>query len=456
MDENHAAATGAEDVGSFAEVFGQMIEPERLEKLCREHAPVARTASKLSAAQVVSSLVYHQLRGTGTLAQNARSLHQIGMSDSAFSQRRRGLPQELFEQIAAAALGPLAGPAAQPEAFYRGLRLVGLDGTQCSVSNTPALLKALPKAASRRLEAAFAKLQVVTVMELGVHNPLAVVAAPASCGEVSLARRLWAQVPDQSLVIVDRGFGTPSSLFAAAQAWSGRRVEWLARIRKDIKTDFLERLPDGSALMEVPVFETSERGRRTQIGRLCLREIHYEVRGRDGRLTTARLWTSLLDAQQYPALEVAQNYARRWEHEVAYRELKLDVRSAELLNSHTLETALQEVLAVVLAMAVVVRLRIAAATSLEVPTLRVSFLKILQLTQQLWSSFAWSLADLTPALATTLCQRYFDEVSHRALLPERRARSCPRATRQPVSSWPRKTDQPSFSGPVSLTLLPLP
>ena len=68
-----------------------------------------------------------------------------------------------------------------------------------------------------------------------------------------------------------------------------------------------------------------------------------------------------------PGLEVAQNHARRREHEVAYRELKLDVRLAELLNSHTLETALQEVLAVVLAMAVVTRLRLAAGRALDLP-----------------------------------------------------------------------------------------
>lgn len=42
-------------------------------------------------------------------------------------------------------------------------RLVGVDGTQCSVSNTPAVLAALPKAASRRLSAAFAKLRLVSV-----------------------------------------------------------------------------------------------------------------------------------------------------------------------------------------------------------------------------------------------------------------------------------------------------
>ena len=136
-------------------------------------------------------------------------------------------------------------------------------------------------------------------------------------------------------------------------------------------------------------------------------------------------------AGRNPALEVAQNHARRREHEVASRELKLDVRLAELLNSHTLETAIQEVLAVVLAMAVVARLRLAAGRALDVPTLRMSFPKIFLLTQRLRDSFAWTQSDLTPALATTLCLRYFDEVRHRALLPQCSSLFCPRAVRRP-------------------------
>ena len=197
------------DVTTFSSIFGEMITPEQLDKVCQSHAPQTRTIPKLTAAQVVTGLVYHQLQPSGSLAKNARSLHETRMSDSAFSQRRQGLPLCLFEQIAATALRPMADPVAHPEAFYHGLRLVGVDGTQCSVSNTSGLMAALPKAASRRLTAAFAKLQVVTLMELCLHNPLAVVAAPASTGEVTLAKKLWASVSDQSLLIIDRGFGPP-------------------------------------------------------------------------------------------------------------------------------------------------------------------------------------------------------------------------------------------------------
>ena len=122
----------------------------------------------------------------------------------------------------ASALMPLADPKQQPESFFEGYRLLGVDGTQWSVSNTPALVSALPKAASRRLRAAFAKLRLVSVVELGTHAPVAALAAPLSDPEQVLAQQLWAKIPEHSLVIGDRLFGTPRTLWQALR--SGRNA----------------------------------------------------------------------------------------------------------------------------------------------------------------------------------------------------------------------------------------
>jgi hypothetical protein len=128
----------------------------------------------------------------------------------------RSLPRE--RQIMATALGPLATVAHHPESFFEGYRLLGIDGTQWSVTNTPAVVEALPKAASRRLSAAFAKLRLVSVVELGTHAPVAAVAAPVSESEQALAQALWAKVPERSLIVADRLFGTPKTLRQAVQA----------------------------------------------------------------------------------------------------------------------------------------------------------------------------------------------------------------------------------------------
>ena len=262
--------------------------------------------------------------------------------------------------------------------FLHGYRLVGVDGTQFSVVNTPAILAQLPKAASRRFKAAFAKLRVVSLVELGTHAPLAACAGPTSEGEQQLAARVWEQVPEHSLVIGDRLFGTARTLWEAEQAWQERDIAVLARVRDNIQIEVLERLSDGSALIEVSVRE----GKRI-VAMLKLRGIQAHGVGVNGKAFTLRLWTTLLDPKKYPAEELARHYAERWEHELYHRELKLDVRNEPVLASQTPETALQEIAALILASAVLARLRVEAATQLKVAPQRMSFFKLKLATEPL-------------------------------------------------------------------------
>jgi hypothetical protein len=57
---------------------------------------------------------------------------------------------------------------------------------------------------------------------------------------------------------------------------------------------------------------------------------------------------------------------------------------------------------------------------------------------------------LTPAQRAHVFDQYMQTLRHTAILPERRARSCPRVLRQPVSSWPRKTSQRSHTGAIRI------
>jgi hypothetical protein len=91
-----------------------------------------------------------------------------------------------------------------------------------------------------------------------------------------------------------------------------------------------------------------------------------------------------------------------------YRELKLDVRNASVLASNTVETALQEIAALVLASAVIARLRISAAQQLKMAPARLSFFKVMLATQTLWSTFAMLGATLTTAQRAHLFDQYME------------------------------------------------
>ena len=93
-----------------------------------------------------------------------------------------------------------------PQAFYHGLRLVAIDGTQFSLVNTPPILQTGAQAASRRLQAAFAKLNAVVLLEVGLHNPLAAAIDPAR-SEWVLALELIGKLPTRSLLLAERLYG---------------------------------------------------------------------------------------------------------------------------------------------------------------------------------------------------------------------------------------------------------
>ena len=180
------------------------------------------------------------------------------------------------------------------------------------------------------------------MVELGLHNPLAAALGAKGESEMVLAKQVLAAQPAQSLLLNDRYYGVGEVLVGLP---AEEERHFLVRVKINLKRRFLEAYPDGSALVEIRA------GKQTRL----VREIVGRVqRGGRGAGTTVRLWTSLLDWRRHPAAELLALYARRWEQEVFYKELKVDTRSTPYLQSHTPLTAMQEIAALILAYAVLV------------------------------------------------------------------------------------------------------
>lgn len=426
-------------VATFKSLFEEVISSRAIRALLRSCGVRRRCPPVVSATELIRGLVFHVVAKAGTLAQHVKALTGKSITDGALSQRRALLPAGLFEQIMAAALKPKAQPSQHPGAFYHGLRLCGVDGSQFSVTNTPQVKQQMRKAKSRRGRAAFPKVGVAVMVELGLHNPLAAAIGAGGESEMVLARRVLSAQPEKSLLIKDRYYGTPELLVGLPA--DGQR-HFLARVKSNLKRRLLEVSADGSALVEI----ASGTGRRQ------VREILGRVqRGGRGPATTVRLWTSLLDWRKHPAVELLALYARRWEQELFYKELKVDMRSTSCLQSHTALTAMQEIAALILAYAVLVDYRIEAASVGEVGVLRISFLKTMQVVQGLWEFLEVSADLMTTEQLRLVVRRTLRHIADMAL-PQRRQRSCPRALRQPVSSWPRLRRNTDRTGTIEYSV----
>ena len=316
--------------------FERLLPAKQLQKIMAAHAPLARRPPKVSACELLVGLVYHVSQGRGSLGGHLEDLTGSLISDSAASQRRLAMPWAIFEAVLEQALAPLADPALHPSAFYAGLRLVGLDGTQFSLSNTPRILGTMTKAASRRFDAAFAKLGSVVLVELGTHAPLAAaIGAPGENeSEAELAAQVLGALPPTSLLLADRYHGNAAFL---ARLLAGTPTQaFLVRVSQTPRPRLIEELADGSALIEVRL--AREEAAFLERDTLLVREVRGRVRRPKGAWSEVRLWTSLTDVKAHPALELLSLYARRWEQELAYHELKVDLRASgdAPLASHTL------------------------------------------------------------------------------------------------------------------------
>ncbi len=109
----------------------------------------------------------------------------------------------LFERVAA----PISSKGAAGS-WWRGLRLVAIDGTVFDLPDTPANDARFGRPGSGRGEAkgAFPQARVVALAECGTHAIIGAQIGPCTTGETTLARGLLGLLDPEMLLLVDRGF----------------------------------------------------------------------------------------------------------------------------------------------------------------------------------------------------------------------------------------------------------
>ena len=433
----------------FMSLLGQLIDWEDLCSLTARKNGGGRPAHKLSRGQLLAAILFHYTVGcVGTLAGHLLMLMEIKMSDGTLSERRQALPAEVFSELLQRVLRPLG--RISPEGFYSGLRLVAIDAVEFSVANTPSVNQQLGKGKNQRGTSAFAKLRCAALVELLMHNPLAAVLGRAGESEWQLSKGLLEQLPKECLLLGDRLYGCGAFIVQAQKFLQPKGGHFLVRAKLGAKVArVVRRLSDGSALVEVNAFVP---GKRYQIEATPLvREIRAVLRREGGKPVEVRFWTSLLDPQAWPAKELVKLYATRWEHELYFRELKSVLGTNNLLRSQTVETAAQEVAAMIIGSALIATERSKLKPGEELAH-RVSFLKVWELLQPLWLTLLLGADILSEEQKRQLVERFYGMASQMTM-SKKRERSCPRVVRQRQARWPRKTDHQSAQGPINVRVI---
>jgi hypothetical protein len=284
----------------------------------------------------------------------------------------------LFERV----VRPLA-TLQTPGAFFKGWRLMALDGTVYNVPDSPANAAAFgrPSGGSRG-DGAFPQIRKLSLVEVGTHVEVAFVTkgikGPNS-GEQRLAPGLFRHLRPDMLLAWDRGFFS----YLLWKSVVTHHCQLLARVSSRLVLRPLQSLTDGSYLAKIYPCE-SERNRDRQ--GLGVRVIRYTLNDpqRVGHQQEHVLLTTLLDAERYPAAELVLLYHERWEIELVYDEQKTHqnpwrvTKSADL-RSQTPTGVLQELYALSIGHFVVRSVMAAAAATEGLDPDRLSFVGCLNI-----------------------------------------------------------------------------
>jgi len=288
-------------------------------------------------------------------------------SNAGISQARTRLGWEVLRQLHDEVVKPIAVAATQG-AWYRGLRLVSVDGSTLELADELANDEAFGRPGASRGMSAFPQLRFVALVENGTHVLFGTQMGPYATGEITLAKAALSALRKGMLCLADRNF-FGFSLWLHARS-TGADLLWRIKINARLPRE--QALVDGSYLSRI---YASDSDRQHQRNGVTVRVIEYRLQGVAGAEPLYRLLTSLLDPAQAPAAELAALYHQRWEIETALAELKTHLRGAKIvLRSKTPDLVRQEFYGLMMAHFAVRGLMHEAALKADVDPDQLSFL----------------------------------------------------------------------------------
>ena len=250
------------------------------------------------------------------------SPRKVSEDTGAYCLARARLPLEILARLRCA----VAAHAGKAEELWKGFRVRVLDGTAVSMPDTPKNQRAYPQSAEQKPGCGFPFMKIVGIFSLSTGALLAYARGNKHQHELKLLHGLLELFKKGDLVLADRGFSCYTLL---ALLWR-KGVPALMRLHHARSADLRrgKRLGKNDRLL---VWHKPQNWERRYIPlklwkclgpELSVRILRYTLRRRGFRTRSVTLVTTLLDPERYPAEQLALLYARRWQIELWFRDIK--------------------------------------------------------------------------------------------------------------------------------------
>jgi hypothetical protein len=301
------------------------------------------------------------------------SLRRVSQKTGAYCQARARLPIDILARLRRA----IAAHAQRAAQLWNGFCVKVIDGTGISMPDTQKNQRAYPQSREQKAGCGFPFMKVVGVFSLATGALLAYAKGNKHQHELSLLHRLLDEFKPGDLALADRGFSCYTLL---ALLWTNK-VPGVFRLHHARREDLRKGKPLGKndrlVLWKKP--KNWERRHYLPLAlwnciapELPVRILRCSLRRAGYRTHSVTLVTTLVDAQLYSAEQLALLYAKRWQVELWFRDIKTSM-GMEVLRCQSPEMIHKELEMFFIAYNLIRCLMIQASKEYEVELQRLSF-----------------------------------------------------------------------------------
>jgi Transposase DDE domain len=281
----------------------------------------------LSQVLAPGSSCRHAVRQIQAHYQSRSHPPELDSQTSAYCQARARLPLEDLHKInrhLAQTLEQARSAALDLLAWGHPLRLI--DGTALTMPDTPANQAAFPQPSFQKPGCGFPQMRLLGLFSLNSGALLASAHSPMSTDENRLFRQLWPNLQPADIAVADRHFCSYGNIAGL----KNQGVDSLFRLHSKRNADFRQgrRLGKNDRLLtwyKPAHYQPS--GMSDQVweslpAQITVRLVRFRVPTANNRTKKIIMVTTLLDPLLWPVQRLAQIFARRWQIELNFDDLK--------------------------------------------------------------------------------------------------------------------------------------
>jgi hypothetical protein len=276
----------------------------------------------------------------------SRGQRPCSAETGAYCQARKRIPEEFFAEVARKT-GQALDEGAPGQWLWKGRRVLAYDGSTVSMPDTAENQQAYPQPPQQQPGLGFplARMAAFFSLSCGAVLDLAICSySGKGHSELGMLRQLWGFLRSGDIVLADRYMCAWHEIFLLKQ----RGIDSVTRLHHCRLTDFRcgKRLGKGDHIVE-----WRRPGRIRSIDwqtlkslpeQLTIRETRVRVQQLGFRSRTIIVVTTLLDAEEVTASDLADLYRARWNAELDLRSLKQTMQM-DILRCKTPELVRKEI-----------------------------------------------------------------------------------------------------------------